>query len=930
MSTQKSTAIALAFLLSLLAAGCGRINAPPPDATAEPPAQGTGAAEIRLTPSDAQSYLFFGHAVAISEDTLVVGATGYAHTIDEEYRQEVAGAAYVFQREGTSWIEGAKLTAGDAEIGDGFGHAVAIDGDTIVVGARLKNDAIGGNGTGAAYVFQRGGTTWSEQAKLTADDGAPFDLFGHAVAISGDTILIGARSADGPAGRRNSGAVYVFQRSGQTWTQQAKLINSDTEATDHFGHAVAINGDTVVVGAFGHDDPARGRNSGAVYVFQRHGETWMEQTKLTASDAKPYAQFGYALAMSDDTLVVGANQDSDALASDAAAQFPEGKAGAVYVFQQKRKTWSEQAKLTPGDAEEYGFFGHAVAIGHTTDGDVVVVGEMWSEMAHFFQLREGAWTEISKLPPDDSATITALGKSVAASRDTAVVGARSYSERATRGDTATQSGAVYVYDLGAASAQSPATSTPEPTATSLPAPAPSIQKTVIKPLLTVQGTPFAEILFIGWSPDPENDNEIAAFSTVDKPDPQSDRLFSTLHFLNTDTGELCQYPDAYPGMRDIRPRTAWLPDGRILVITDHDEVVLHTPCTDDFTTVSDDFPEPILENGIVAQSPDRSTLLLRSQHAYWLFEPATRAMRQVEGLAPGQMTADTTCRGDWSPSGDQVAISTLGSATYETGITVHFVNAQTGQVERTVELECTHGRSAPRLDWLISDRLVIWGGSDSGPVQVTLGPGEPQVIRIIPEIFGLDIVYPDDMAGIATVEDQAADTYHIVMTLSLPGSDLIYLYHSESDEVEELPHELPTFLLSPNGDWTSMRKWDWDNPPSVPESVDEFRLIWMDSDQEAHHLVVEGHIPRQYPDLHAVWLADRSQMAFSSSQGVSVVSIPDGALLGFWELEGYEGIGFPGLFASPTGDVIAVDAQFSEPDGQSTTGAGLYLIHVSR
>jgi hypothetical protein len=919
MSTRKLTIIALAFLLGLLAVGSGCTTAGTPLADAESLAQEGDAAGIRLTASDARSLLFFGHSVAISGDTIVVGAIGRATTIDQNTEWEpVAGAAYVFQKTGATWVEQAKLTAGDVEVGDGFGYAVAIDGNTVVVGARFKNDAVGGNGAGAAYVFQRQGKAWTQQAKLTANDGAPFDLFGHAVAISGDTVVIGARSADDPAGGRNSGAVYVFQREGETWVQQARLTASDAGAVDHFGHAVVISGDTMMVGAFGHDDPHGGRNAGAVYVFQRQGTTWVEQAKLAASDARANAQFGYALAMSGNTLAVGANQDSDALADDDALWFSEEVSGAVYVFQRKGETWTEQAKLTPGDAEEYGLFGETIAIGHTASGDVVAVGGTWIQAVHLFQRSGATWIEVSKLARGEVHGWGGPGGSVAIGGDTVVVGAKWYAEQGI-----SASGAAYVYGLRSALAQPAATRTPEPTTTPPPVPTLSVQETMIKPFLTVESISFQGISFGGWSPG----GGALAFSVVDKPDPESERLFQTLRFLNVNTGELCQYPDTYQGTMDIRPQIAWLPDGRILVVTDHNDVVLHTPCVDKATTISDAFPEPILS--IAAQSPDNSTLLLRGQNAYWLFEAATQAVLQVEGLAPTTTEPYDVNRCDWSPSGSRVAISTPGSATYEAGSTVYLVNVQTGQVEQTIELDFAGEGSAPHPEWLVSDQLVIWVGSDSGPVQITLGPGTPQIVPIIPEIFGLDIKYPDDMEAIATVEDQVADTYHIVMALGSPDSNTVYLYHSETEAVEKLPHERTTFLFFPNGSWTRMPKRDWDNPAGAPGSVDEFQLVWVDSDQEARRLVVEGHIPRQYPDLNAVWLADTSQMIFSSSQGVSMVSIPDGALLDFWELEGYDGSAYPYLFVSPTGDVMLAVAPLSDPDGQ-LTGEGLYLIHVSR
>jgi hypothetical protein len=404
--------------------------------------QQISATETRLMAGDARANDFFGRAVALSGDTLVVGANG----ADSETAGRRSGAAYVFQWNGSAWIEQARLTARDAEAGDEFGYAVAIDGDIVAVGAHFKHSPSGGNGAGAVYVFARRGDRWDEQAKLTTTDGAPFDLFGHAVAVSGDTLAVGARGANDPSGARNAGAVYVFQRSSQTWTQQARLTAGDAGAVDHFGHAVAIGGDTIVTGAYGHDGGA-GKNSGAVYVFRRSGETWSEQARLTASDARAYAQFGYAVALDGDTLVVGANQDSDTVANDPMSIYRDGgTAGAVYVFQRNGDSWSEQAKLAVGGSEEYGFLGQAVALSRQATGDAIVAVGGWGLQAvHLYQHGQTGWSELLTLKPGKFPGPVSV-EAVASSGDTVVVGARWYQAPYTGVDLS-GAGAAYVFDL---------------------------------------------------------------------------------------------------------------------------------------------------------------------------------------------------------------------------------------------------------------------------------------------------------------------------------------------------------------------------------------------------------------------------------------------------------------------------------------------------
>ena len=263
-----------------------------------------------LLASDAAASDRFGVDIAVHGDVAVIGAYTNSDAGAE------SGSAYVFTRSGTTWTEQAKLTASDAAASDNFGRNVDIHNETAVVGAYWNDDA--GSNSGSAYVFTRSGTTWTEQAKLTASDAETNDRFGNSVAISDDSVVIGAYTESGIGA--SSGSAYVFTRSGSTWTEQAKLLASDTEAGDQFGGSVAMNGDTVAVGATSNDDA--GSSSGSAYVFTRSGTTWTEQAKLTASDAAASDLFGGSVAMNGDTLLVGATLNDDAGSSS----------GSAYVF----------------------------------------------------------------------------------------------------------------------------------------------------------------------------------------------------------------------------------------------------------------------------------------------------------------------------------------------------------------------------------------------------------------------------------------------------------------------------------------------------------------------------------------------------------------------------------------------------------------------
>jgi hypothetical protein len=304
----------------------------------------------------------FEISVSISGDTIIIG--------DRSDSEEAswAGAAYVFVRNGTTWTQQAKLTASDADIDDRFGFDVSIDGDTAVIGALYDDD--GARTAGSAYVFVRNGTTWTEQAKLNASDPAVLDLFGSKVSVHGDTAVIGAY-ADDDAGSA-SGSAYVFVRDGQTWSQEDKLVASDAAAEHFFGLSVDIYGDTILVGA---RKSTKANLPGAAYIFVRSGGSWSEQAKLTPSSGHNVDLFGVSVSIHGDHAVIGASHES--------------AYGAAHRYERSGKTWSEQDVFT-GYAST-GFFGWDVDI----SGDKIVIGEPnhdtgsgWNGKAYIYDLEE--------------------------------------------------------------------------------------------------------------------------------------------------------------------------------------------------------------------------------------------------------------------------------------------------------------------------------------------------------------------------------------------------------------------------------------------------------------------------------------------------------------------------------------------------------------
>ncbi len=375
----------------------------------------------RLTPADLGQPARFGWSVALDGDTLAVGA----HT------EPGGGAVYVFRRTGPLWLLESRLQrAGSA----GLGIAVALAGDRLVAG-----DIGAGNGTthtygGGAFVFDRSGTIWTETAQLFASDGLDGHEFGRALSIDGARLLIGA-----PRGGQSAhGAAYVFHWDGTTWSQEARLAASDLGATDQFGTSVGLDGDTAIVGV-----PLKSSQLGAAYVFVKSAGTWSQQARLNAAGGVAPLQFGAAVAVAGDRAFVGAPRDSLAAL----------ETGSVRVFGRAGSVWTESAALVPLDAGPTIFtaqFGAALAL----DGARLAIGAPVdytlggpaAGSVYVFSDAGGSWAQEAKLLTRDRWIFDWFGSSVALQGDTVVGGA--YSDDGQPGATgSSDNGSARVFEL---------------------------------------------------------------------------------------------------------------------------------------------------------------------------------------------------------------------------------------------------------------------------------------------------------------------------------------------------------------------------------------------------------------------------------------------------------------------------------------------------
>ena len=368
----------------------------------------TPGSQQKLVASDGASDDFFGYSVALSGDTAVIGA----FKDDDQILGDDAGSAYVFSRSGKTWHQQAKLTAIDGAPNDTFGGNVALSGDTIAVGSMRDDDR--GENSGSAYVFTRSNGSWNPQTKISAADGAKGNAFGQSLALSGNTVIIGSPRDD--VNGEDTGSVYVFIRDGAVWRQHAKLTADDGADGDLFGISVAISGDTILVGADLHDEVAP--DAGAVYVYTRTGNKWSQQAKLTAADGSETDIFGVRVALSGDTALISARRDDDDIMGvDAGSAYIFVRSGTAWN--------QEQKLTAPDGAEDDRFGRSVALLGDTALVGAMFRDDKGenSGSAYVFKRNDKSWVYKAKLTAADGAADDVFGWSVALSRDTAIVGA---------------------------------------------------------------------------------------------------------------------------------------------------------------------------------------------------------------------------------------------------------------------------------------------------------------------------------------------------------------------------------------------------------------------------------------------------------------------------------------------------------------------------
>jgi len=337
----------------------------------------TWTVQQRLVPSDVSGGTSFGYAACISGNSALIGSLS---------------GAYIFVRNGTVWSLQQKLLASDGEAGDWFGSSVSLSGDNALIGAYGKDNYVG-----AAYIFVRNGTVWTQQQKLLPSNLTASKHFGTSVSISGNTALVGHPFDDFVA--INSGSVYLYLKSGNSWILQKKIIPPDANFNSYFGIAVSISGDRFLASSSG---------SNSAYVYVRNGEEWTQEQKLVPFDG--HASFGSSVGISGDIVVVGSETDSTNMGT---------YTGSAYVFHRNGTLWSDEQKLTPPDDGYFGLFGSSIGI----SGETILVGAPSDSGRSYIFIRNGnEWALQQKLNSLKSGVSASLGYSVSISSSTALVG----------------------------------------------------------------------------------------------------------------------------------------------------------------------------------------------------------------------------------------------------------------------------------------------------------------------------------------------------------------------------------------------------------------------------------------------------------------------------------------------------------------------------
>ena len=421
----------------------------------------------------------------------------------------------------------------------------------------------------------------------------------------------------------------------------------------------------------------------------------------------------------------------------------------------------------------------------------------------------------------------------------------------------------------------------------VPTPLPEVDvgrpKTVIQPLL--EG---AAALPGSWSPD----SRYFLFGT------QGADL--TLHFLHGRTGEICTVESQFSRVDRLREHHAWLPDGRLLFVDPAGGVVALAPCGPEVDLLTYPSADPRLQIG--AYAPENGRVLLQSRSTYQILDGRTLEVWPIPGVTPVQYDLHWD-RAAWLPGGEDLVIARLnGRSGSNEGTTLYFIDGSSGEVEGSFSLQSDYGQSAPWVEGLTEQEVLIHAPGEL--LVLDFGAEPVEVTNVLGDIFGLDVNYPDQMSASGSHRKEDGSGYYLVARLNHPRNQATYLYDSTTQRVYVYDHEHHTLVLFTDGYRMEMTRWE-----TMPAYRDEYDIVMADRPEAVQpRLRLEGHTPREYPHLSFAYLPQASQLAVASAHGVSLVSLEDGEMEKFWTLAG-DGFS-PWLIAAPDGSALVASKDF--------------------
>jgi hypothetical protein len=396
-----------------------------------------------------------------------------------------------------------------------------------------------------------------------------------------------------------------------------------------------------------------------------------------------------------------------------------------------------------------------------------------------------------------------------------------------------------------------------------------------------------DIVWGSWSPD-------STYFLLGQRDSAGDVTFS---LLDGQSGELCAVPGTYslpPLTVNLREHHAWLPDGQLLLVDADGQVTILAPCTPEARTIMPEAMGSMVE--IMAQDEEGGRILLKSANEFWILSGRTLTWQPVPGATPNPYDAHWD-NAAWQPGGEELAITRLNGRDASDGSTLYIIDGDTGEIIRSVPLAEASDQSAPRVDWLSPQDLMLSGGGVLHILDLSADP--PQSTDVLAEIFGLDLDFSDELWGHGWEVDWRGGHYILTVRANHPRNQSLYLYDSAEGRIDDIDEEANLLLFYPGGQMEQ-----WANTGSEASQLDEFVVIDMAAEGSAGYpqLAIAGHTPRDYPMLNLVFVDELGLLAAASSQGISLHAFPGGETIKFWRLEGG---GFsPYLRPAPDGSAL--------------------------